>query len=148
MTRRAPSYTFDADLELINAVLTASAAGTVEGFTKVVRLGDAVFSGTVVLDIDEIELSSNDELYTAIVQGSTVEAFTAGTIQNLAELSLGATEVRPGAAKDSTVGRHLLPFCNIQAGTVYEWCRAYVAISGSITTGIGLRAFIGKTRAA
>lgn len=65
---------------------------------------------------------------------------------------LGATAVRPGAAKDSTAGRYLMPFVNYQGGaqdgTTYRYVRLYTVVSGSIADGINYRGFIGTTRAA
>ena len=138
-------YDFDADLRLKDAgLVAASAAAQVAGAAKVVTLGAGRIDGTVVIDVDAIEIASNDEAYDLIIQGSTVAAFTAGTIENLAQLNLGATEVRDGAAKDSAIGRYELFFTTEQRGTVYPYVRMYTKVAGTIATGINYRAFVAK----
>lgn len=149
--RSAPAYTFDAELELKDAYLVETdAASNVDSAAKVVTVGDAIFSGMGVVDVSVIEIASNDELYRILIQGSTTLAFTAGTIQNLAVLELGATEVRLGAAVDSLVGRYFLPFVNYQAGITYPYIRAYTDVNGTIAGGGGInhKVWVGKTRAA
>ncbi len=147
--RSMPNYTFDTEFEMRDAGLAAAdAAAQVDGAAKVADVGDALFSGILVIDVSAIETASNDELYRIIVQGSTTSGFTAGTIENLAELTLGATAVRPGAAITSTVGRYLLPFVNMQDDVTYRYLRVYTDVSGTIATGINYIARIGKTRAA
>jgi len=146
--RSMPNYTFDADLELKDAgLVAASAAATVGGSAQILDLGDAIFSGIVVIDASAIEIASNDEEYDIILQGSNSATFASG-IESLAQMNLGATEVRQGGAGDSLAGRYLMPFVNIQADITYRYVRIYTVVAGSIATGINFRARIGKTRAA
>lgn len=143
MTQRR-NYTFDAELEMKDAGLVAAdAAAQVDSAAKILNVGDATFKGVLVVDVSAIEIASNDELYRIIVQGSTSATF-ADTVENLAELSLGATEVRPGGAIDSTTGRYELFFTNQQDGVTYPYLRVYTDVAGAIATGINYKAFIGR----
>lgn len=138
------SYAYDTELTMKDAGLVAAdAAATVGGNAKILTVGDAVFKGVCVIDVTAIEIASNDELYRIIVQGSTSSSF-ASDIQNLAELTLGATEVRPGGAIDSATGRYELPFINEQDGVTYPYLRVYTDVAGTIATGINYTAQIAK----
>lgn len=138
------SYTFDAELEFKDAYLVAAdAAAQTDSANKIVHVQSAMFSAMMVIDVSAIEIASNDELYRIIVQGSTSATFASG-IETLAELTLGATEVRPGAAIDSVTGRYLIPFVNMQAGVVYPYLRVYTDVAGTIATGINYTAFASK----
>jgi hypothetical protein len=146
--RSMPNYTFDAALELKDAgLIAASAATQVDGSGAIRDLGDAIFSGIVVIDVSAIEIASNDEEYDILLQGSNSATFASG-IENLAQMNLGATEVRQGSAGDSLTGRYLMPFVNIQADITYRYVRLYTVVAGTIATGINYTARIGKTRAA
>ena len=143
MTSR--SYTFDAEFEMKDAgAITSSAAAQVDAAAKVVDLGSATgsFSGVLVADVSAIVIDDDDELYTIIVQGGDASDFS-GAIENLAELSLGATEVRPGGADDSTIGRYELPFINEQDGTKFRYLRVYTEIAGT-SPSINYTAFVGR----
>lgn len=144
------SYTFDKELQLKDAgLVAASAAAQVSAAAKIADLGssDAAFSGVAVVDVSAIEIASNDELYTIIVQGSNSSDFS-GAKENLAELSLGATEVRPGGAADSVAGRYEIPFVNEQAGVTYRYLRIYTLVAGTIATGINYTAYVGRSSVA
>jgi len=124
-------------------VLAASDVVQIASADVVLDLGPKRTDCTLVLEIDSIEIASNDELYTFIVQGSTVEAFTAGTIRNLATIQFGATEVLPGAAADSIVGRYYVQFStDLGPHEDLQYVRLNVIIAGSIATGIGFRAWV------
>lgn len=136
------TYSFDADLELKDAgLVAASAAAQVAGADKIIAIGNARMDGVVVLDVDAIEIASNDEEYDIILQGSLVSNFASG-IQNLAQMNVGANEVRQGGAIDSLVGRYEMPFTNEQAGVTYPYVRLYTAVAGAIASGINYRGFI------
>lgn len=146
--RSMPNYTFDSALELKDAgLVAASAAAQVDGSNQILDVGDGIFSGVVVIDVYAIEIASNDEEYDLILQGSNSASFASG-IEDLAQYNMGATEVRQGGAQDSTTGRYLMPFVNIQADTTYRYLRMYTVVAGTIATGINYTARIGKTRAA
>jgi len=137
------SYTLDANLIMKDAgLIAADAAATVSSAAKILAVGDAVFKGVLVVDVTAIEIASNDELYRICVQGSDSATF-ASNVETVAQLSLGATEVRPGGAIDSTTGRYEVFFSNQQAGVTYPYLRVYTDVSGTIATGINYSAFIG-----
>lgn len=144
------SYTFDAAMVLKDpGVVAASGYAQVGGATKTIDLGSltASFAAVAVIDVGSIEIASNDELYRLIVKGSDTEDFS-GAIENLAELSLGAAEVRPGIAGDSLPGRYELPFVNGQADRTYRYIRLWIGVSGTVATGISFGAFIGRSSVA
>lgn len=138
------SYAYDTELIMKDAgLVAASAAAQVSSAAKILTVGNAVFKGVAVFDVSAIEIASNDELYILCVQGSTSSSF-ASDVQNLAALPLGATEVNPGAAIDSTTGRYELPFINEQDGVTYPYLRVYTYAAGTIATGINYTAFFAK----
>lgn len=135
------NYNFDAELEFKDAgLIAATDDAQVDGSDKIVDVGAARFEGIMVVDVSEIEIDSNNEEYDIIVQGSNSSTFASG-IENLAQLNLGATEVRQGGAQDSAVGRYELPFCNEQNDTVYRYLRIKIVVAGTVSTGINFTAF-------
>lgn len=141
------SWNKDAEMVLADAGTagTATFVPDIDSADQILDLGPARMEGVLVVDVTAVEIASNDELYTFTLQGSTAAAFTAGTIQNLAMLDFGATEVRKGAAIDSSVGRYEMWFCNEQDDITYRYLRLHVTVSGTIdTTGITFGAFIGQ----
>jgi hypothetical protein len=137
-------YAYDVELLMKDAGLVAAdAAATVSAAAQILTVGDAVFKGVLVIDVTAIEIASDNEFYRIIVQGSTSASF-ASDIENLAELTLGATEVRPGGAIDSATGRYELPFINEQDGVTYPYLRVYTDVGGTIATGINYKAFIAR----
>ncbi len=135
------TFTFDALLQLKDAgAVTASAAAQVGGSNKILDMGAARFEGTVVIDVSAIDISSTDEAYDIIVQGSNSSSFASG-IENLAQLNLGATASRDGGGQNSTVGRYELGVTNEQADTVYRYIRLYTKAAGT-TPSINYTAFM------
>lgn len=138
------TYDFDADLLLKDAgLIAASAAAQVAGSPKVLDVGPARMDGVVVIDVSAIEIASNDEEYDIILQGCALADFSSG-IESLAQMNMGATEVRQGGAKDSETGRFEMLFTNEQDGTVYRYLRLYTVVAGSIASGINFTAYIAK----
>lgn len=143
------SYIFDAELQLKDAGLVAAdAAAQVGGNAQVLDVGDARFTGELVVDVSAIEVASNDELYEIILEGSTTEAFSGGEQRELVVLRLGANEVLPRGSADSTTGRYAVPFTNEPnpGGTTFRYLRAYTNVSGTIATGINYLAYLSKTK--
>lgn len=139
--RRA--YAYDSELQLKDSyAVTTGAAAQVASADKIIAVGNAFFKGVAVIDVTVIDIASNDEIYDIIIQGSTSSTF-ADTIQNLAQLNLGATESRLGGAIDSTVGRYEVFFCNEADGITYPYIRAYTALSGTTET-ITYSAYVSK----
>ncbi len=137
-------FNFDAELELKDAgLVAASAAAQADDAAKIIDLGVGRFEGIVVFDLTAVEIASNNELYTALVQGSSSATF-ASDVQNLAQLDFGATEVRLGSAIDSLIGRYELAFTNEQKDLQYRYLRLWTVVAGSIATGINYTAFVSR----
>ncbi|WP_420104559.1 hypothetical protein [Bosea sp. (in: a-proteobacteria)] len=135
------TFTFDALLQLKDAgAVTSSAAAQVGGSNKILDMGAARFEGTVVIDVSAIDISSTDEAYDIIVQGSNSSSFASG-IENLAQLNLGATAARDGGGQNSTVGRYELGVTNEQADVVYRYVRLFTKAAGT-TPSINYTAFL------
>jgi hypothetical protein len=145
-TMRSEPAIFDAATQLKDAYLVAaSAAAQVASANKILNVGDSLLKGKLVVDVSAIEIASNDEEYDIILEGSSSATF-ASDIENLAQLNLGATEVRQGGTVDSLVGRYNVPFTNEKAGQVYKYLRAYTVVAGTIATGINYTAFLDINR--
>lgn len=129
------SYTPDIEMLLADgaAAVTATAAGTVGGSDKILDVGNGRFEAVALVDVSALDIVSNNEEYDVLIQGSNSATFASG-IENLAQLNLGATEVRQGGAQDSVVGRYELPFINQAVGTIYKYLRAYLVIAGTTPT--------------
>ncbi len=135
-------YNFDAEMELKDAGLVeTSAAAQVDAAAKIIDVGPARMEGVVVIDVSVIEIASNDEEYTIILQGSNSATF-ASAVEILAMYSVGALELRPGDVAnehvDSVVGRYEMPFVNEQADVTYRYIRLFTLISGTIAGGGGI----------
>ena len=137
---------FDYDHRLAtSAAFTASGAGAIGATAKIIDWGAGKVHGEAVIDVSAIELASNNELYTLLIQGSTSSSF-AGTFTALASLELGAKEVLDGD-QDSAIGRYRLSFSNeMPDGTVYPYGRLYCSVAGSVTTGITFSAHLEKPK--
>lgn len=148
MGRQSFDGTFDADLQYKDAgLVAASAAAQVSAAAKIVNLGAARSNLTMRLYVSAIEIASNDELYTILVQGSSSATF-ASDIVNLAGLPLGATEVAPGGANDAAIGWYELPYTNEHNGTIFPYTRLYTLVEGSIATGINYEGYAVRSLAA
>ena len=136
---------YNQDLELILA--DGAAAVTADGVSQVAsaavtkQVGPGRFEGVLIIDVSAIDIVGNDELYHLCLQGASTSAFSA--VEILAELSLGATEVRPGGAIDSVIGRYEIPFTTEQHDTVYDWIRLHVDVSG-VSASITFKAWIAE----
>lgn len=81
------------------------------------------------INLEAIKITANDEVYSFIVQLSN-DDFT--TIETAAMVSVGATEVRHGGAKDSVAGDLLeLLWSTEQAGEVFQDARLRLVIAGT-----------------
>lgn len=139
------SYSFDANLQLKDAGLIASsAAAQVASANQILDVGNAPVLGMAVIDASAIEIGSNDECFTIIIQGSNSATFAGTAAENLAAIRLGSAGGKAaGEAADAVGGgRYELPFVNVQADTVYRYIRAYTLVVGTIATGINYTAFV------
>lgn len=138
-----PQGTFDAELEFKDSGLVASsAAAQVDSAAQVVDLGTGHFKGMMIIDVSALEIASNDEAYTIVIQGSPDSTFTAATSVEFAALHLGAKETKlTDTDKDDAAGRFKIYFDNENNGTYYRYARVYTVVAGSIATGINYTAF-------
>ena len=133
----------DNDFILKDAGLVAAdAAGEVDSSAVIADLGAGLVEGNLIIDVSDIEIADNDEVYKISLQGSSSATF-ADTIEDLAILILGANEVI-GGDQDSAVGRYILPFRTERNGTVYQYVRVYCDVNGTIATGINYTAHLSK----
>ena len=137
-------YTLDVDLELEDgaAAITADGAGS-----AILDLDSTAprTRGDIVLDVSAMDITTGDETYTIMAQGSSSATF-ASTIQELACIRVG-----DGSAISSTIdvndstGRFVLPFINERNGTSYRYLRLYVDVAGT-TPSITFKAWLAKTK--
>lgn len=141
-------YTLDDDLQLKDAGLVdASAAATVSSSARVLDMGAGEVEGDVLIDVSALEIASNDEAYTIVVQGSPDSAFTAATSVELCHLHLGAAETKlTDTNQDDVTGRYVLKVQNTYAGTTYRYLRLYTVVAGTIATGINYTAWLCKSK--
>lgn len=146
------SHTFDAEMLLKDAgLVAASAALQVGGSAKVVDLGDAFVSGDCVIDITAIESGDGDETYEIMLQFSDVEDFTTSPDTIAQSFHLGNSS--NGWSDQYKTGRKVMPFNNRfvdSNGDVknFRYCRGYVVIGGTITTGINFSMWLAPNKAA
>lgn len=138
-------YNQDKELILADgaAAITADGVTQVGGVAASKQLGAGRFEGVLIIDVSAIDIVGNDEVYHLLLQGAASgdSAFT--TVETLAQITLGATEVRPGGAIDSVIGRYEIPFTTEQHDTVYDWVRLYVDVAG-VSASITLKAWIAE----
>lgn len=96
----------------------------------VIDFGAGRIDGSWVMDVSAIAIDGNDELYSFHLEGSNVSDFASG-VELLASMHLGATEVRPGGAIDSTIGRYAKDFSNEVNGVEYRYARIRLITAGS-----------------
>jgi hypothetical protein len=142
------TFNFDDLLEMKDAgLVAASDAAQVDSKDLILDTGGGFTQGNLILDVTAIEIASNDEIYTIILEGSNSATFANGIVP-LAVALLGAQEVIVGGTDtDSTTGRYIIPFRNERDGTVYRYLRVYTVVAGAIATGGGINysAFLSKT---
>jgi len=144
-------FLYDADLVLEDSLDTDGNAAAITGadstagalltVAQIIDLGDGVIEGVMIVDIDEIDVTTDETLlYEIFLQGSQEAAFdTAGLERNLAAIELGcgtlltngtATTGDQGAAGD----RYVIPFRNVINGTVYRYVRVMQETAGAGAT--------------
>jgi hypothetical protein len=115
-------YAFDANLSLHDgSALTATGVGTVAYFDVG---GPYRFPAIAVANITALDLTTGNETYDLVIEGSVDAAFT--TPKQLASQSIGA------------IGRYTLPIDNDQGGVVYQYIRYKPVLAGTtpILTGV------------
>lgn len=125
--------------------LTLAASDVVQkdAADRILTIGKGRADFAWVVDITAIEIASNDELYTFLLQGSNSSTFASGIV-NLAMMQFGATEVLLGGAGDSVVGRYINGVSNDMLAD-YKYVRLNVIIAGAVATGITFSSWLTKT---
>lgn len=146
------NYSFDANLLLADGVaaITADGYSQVDGADGIINFGgnqsvtpaqQARIDAMLVIDVQAIEIDTNNELYRLKVLGSNGSAFTASKV--LAEMTLGAGAAKiPSTTLDDSTGRYELPFCTEQDDVKYQYVKLYVDVAGTIVTGLDFTAFV------
>jgi len=122
-------------------LIAASAAGLVSAAAAVFDTGGGYTEGKLVINVTAIEVNA-DEDYEFILQGSNT-ANMGGGLFGLARLRIGADSIVTCSA-DSVVGNYIIPWNNLQNGTVYRYIRMYLVVAGTVATGINYGAWLTK----
>ena len=129
MSNLYSQYTYDEALKIRadGAAITSTETGSI-----ILDLGPGLVEGYLVLDITALDVTTGDEAYSFMLEGSPDAAFgTAGNIRVVSELRVGgATFTAPNGAADA-VGRFVIPFRNERNGTIYRYARLYTLLAGT-----------------
>lgn len=140
-------HTYDASLLLKAAALVAASA---DG-SLILDVGTGLFEADMIVDVTALEIDSNDESYTVVLEGSPDAAFgTAANIIPLAMIVIGDHASTAGAlcamGADDAVGRYTVPCRNERNGTTYRYLRIRTVVAGTIATGINFMAWLAKKK--
>jgi hypothetical protein len=139
--RQTRDATFDALLQLKDAgAVAADGAATVGGQPRIVYLGPARADARVLVDVTATEADTGDETYRLRLQYSTSPSF-ASDIVNGPEFVIGDAAAT-GSSADTGAGRYEFGFTNEVGGRAMPYVRLFVDVSGTVTTGVNLTAFI------
>lgn len=114
----------------------------------IVRLGGPTQRGRILvdmhLDVTALEVDSGDELYALHFQVSNSETFASGIFSTFI-VELGDAAVLTGGQDvDSPLGHYVFPVTNDHGGVLYEYCRGFTVVSGTIATGINFQAWLAE----
>lgn len=143
MGRNLLTATFDAATELKDAgAVSATGVGTVNSVARVVNLGLGIALMTLVIDFDALDVSSGDERYEIILEGSTSLTFASDN-HVLERVVLGDSTVNDETV-DSTTGRITRRVANSHNGAdPMPYVRIRHKIAGT-TASVTYRAFLTK----
>ena len=120
----------DANLRILNGNTTAVTADDDNGLADLIlEIGSGRFDARLFYDVTAIDITSADEQYDIIVQGSNSATFASG-IQELGRMKLGHTSTRKGAIS-SVIGRYEISFSNEVVNTEYRYLRVLVDVTGT-----------------
>ncbi len=124
---------FDTDFILEDgaAAKTASGYGQSGGEAAVANVGDGLIKANLVVDVSQMAMADNDEIYQLHLLGGDDASFTNEV--SLATLEIGAREVVEGN-RDGKFGRYILPFQNEQNGVVFPYVRIRHFLGGTTPT--------------
>jgi hypothetical protein len=122
--------TYDHALLLKDAgAVTSSAAGTVSSAAKVLDIGSGELVADLVVDVSALDTGDGNETYELKLEFSAVSGFS--------------PDVDGVKYVVTSIGRKVIPFTNLVAGTVYRYCRIYATLAGT-TPSINYTAYIAK----
>ncbi len=136
--------TYDAGLLLADA--TAVSTATTTTGSLILDIGSGFVDAELVLDVSGMDVSSTDETYNFILEGSNTSTFgTATDITALCRPVLGYTAATAKGVDGVTDGdgRFVFPFRNERNGTNYRYARL-ICISAGTTPAITYNAFMAK----
>ncbi len=121
---------FDTDYILENGAATkiASGYGQSGGEAAVANVGDGLIKANLIVDVSQMAMQDNDELYQLHLMGGSDESFTEEA--SLCTLEIGAKEVVEGS-KDSKLGRYVVGASNEMNGIKYPYLRLRHVLAGT-----------------
>ena len=111
-----------------DGAVTSTGYGEVAASAQVADVGAGLVRGNIVIDIDSVKVSANNELYTLHLCGGSDESFTQQV--SLCSKEIGAAGSLVGNL-DSKISRVILAFQNEERGVHYPYMRIKHVISGS-----------------
>jgi hypothetical protein len=116
-------------------VAATAAAATVDSVAKIADVGDAIFSGVLVIDVSAIDTRFLDEVYASPSRARTPRP-SHGHRKPCGEDPRRHRSSPLAARRTSVVGRYLLPFVNCQRLTAttldtYRYIRVYTTVTGT-----------------
>lgn len=146
-------FPYDVDMALEDSLdsggsvsaIVASQAGKLLDVATEIDLGDGLVEGYMIVDIDAIELGT-DENYEIKLQGTNTSGF-GGDFVDLAMLELGHADTLVGTAALGAAGdRYVVPFRNVKNGTVMRYVRAYILVLNGTAETITYQAWLSIKR--
>lgn len=146
-------FLYDVDLALEDSLdsagsvsaIIASQAGKLLDVATELDLGDGLVEGNMIVDIDAIELGT-DENYEIKLQGTNTTGFGSDFV-DLAMLELGHADTLVGTAALGAAGdRYVVPFRNVKNGTVMRYVRAYIVVLNGTAETITYQAWLSIKR--
>lgn len=139
------NYPYSSAAQLKAAGLVASS----EAGSLIVDVGSGYVEGVLIVDVTAIEIASNDEAYTIVLQGSPDADFgTAANIVELMAIHMGAKETKlTDCDRDDAIVRLDKPCNNTHGDTNFRYLRLYTVVAGTIATGINYEAHFARVAA-
>lgn len=134
-------FIYDVNLKLKTAGLVAVTTNETS-----IDLGGKAGVFLVFIDIDVIEVASDDESYIVAIQGSTDDI----TFYTLAEREFGAFQAVDTQTIDTAIGREVLAVRNVRRvpstangrEQILRYVRLRTIVTGTVATGINFTAFM------
>ena len=136
---RRTQQTLDTQTQIADdtAAVTASGAAKVGGSAKILDLGGGdqpnapIVWGDLQWDISAVDVTTGDEQYDLILEGSNSSTFASG-IDELVRIHIGGTTGAVGGRDVvATTGRYVVAFSNEKNGTTYQYVRGYFVLAGT-----------------